>query len=379
MENLEVIELYENSNHEKTKTFIDTSESTLKVQTEKKYITRDIEWINMMEEVMPHIDSIFRSPNRFIKNEEETVKIEQARKVSVETIKHLSKHTNFIQDIDNETGDVIPSKLLNVRKEETYETYENRLIYTLIQNMKYFVNTRKDSLLQPIDADNKEENKDNKQLEYNAKSKLNDEEVDINVSINSKLDTELKDSKERTKSLLLRIEEIERKISDIESTEVYKVLDKANITLVKEPIRKTNVVLKNVHFQYAMKLWEFLKVNFDEQTIESEDNRDYMDNGQLKKMMDETFLLQYLAMKTLDEDNMEKQDTKKEIKGIIVEQMLDKMLDVDEDITEEQLRQMVAEKYEVIKYKKMAVLQDIQKIFKKHIDQYEEMVEIKGN
>ena len=176
----------------------------------------------------------------------------------------------------------------------------------------------------------------------------------------------------------MRIEEIERKISDIESTEVYKILDKANVTLVKDPIRKTNVILKNVHFQYAMKLWEFLKVNFDEQTIESEDNRDYMDNGQLKKMMDETFLLQYLAMKTLDEDTMEKQDTKKEIKGIVVEQMLDKMLDIDEDITEEQLRQMVAEKYEVIKYKKMAVLKDIQKIFKKYIDQYEDMVEMKG-
>ena len=379
MENLEVIELYENSNHEKTKTFIDTAESTLKVQTEKKYITRDIEWVNMMEEVIPHIDSIFRSPNRFIKNEEETVKIEQAKKVSVETIKHLSKHTNLIQDIDKETGDVIPSKLLNVRKEETYNTYENRLIYTLVQNMKYFVDIRKDALLQPIATENKEENKNNKQLEYNAKSKLNDEEVDINVSINSKLDTEQKDSEERNKSLLLRIEEIERKISDIESTEVYKILAKENIILVKDPIRKTNVVLKNVHFQYAMKLWEFLKANFDEQTIESEDNKDYMDNGQLKKMMDEAFLLQYLAMKTLDEDNMEKQDTRKEIKAIVVEQMLDKMLDIDEDITEEQLRQMVAEKYEVIKYKKMAVLQDIQKIFKKYFDQYEDMVEIKGN
>ena len=378
MENLEVIELYENANQEKTRTFMNTAESTLKVQTEKKYITRDIEWINMMEEVIPHIDAIFRFPNRFIKNEEETVKIEQAKKVSVETIKHLSKHTNLIQDIDKETGDVIPSKLLNVRKEETYDTYENRLIYTLVQNMKFFVNIRKNTLLQPISTENKEEDKNNKQLEYNAKSKLNDEEVDINVSINSKLDTELKNADERNKSLLMRIEEIERKISDIESTEVYKILDKANISLVKEPIRKTNVVLKNVHFQYAMKLWEFLKANMDEQTIESEDNKDYMDNGQLKKMMDEAFLLQYLAMKTLDEDDMEKQDTKKEIKGIVVEQMLDKMLDIDEDITEEQLRQLVAEKYEVIKYKKMAVLQDIQKIFKKHIDRYEDMVEMKG-
>ena len=63
---------------------------------------------------------------------------------------------------------------------------------------------------------------------------------------------------------------------------------------------------------------------------------------------------------------------------MVIEQMLDKMLDLDEEITEEQLQQMVAEKYEVIKYKKMAVLQDIQKIFKKNIELYEEKVEMKG-
>ena len=48
LENLEVIELYENANQEKTRTFMNTAESTLKVQTEKKYITRDIEWINFI-------------------------------------------------------------------------------------------------------------------------------------------------------------------------------------------------------------------------------------------------------------------------------------------------------------------------------------------
>ena len=68
--------------------------------------------------------------------EEEVVKIEQAKKITVETIKHLSKNTNFIQTIDPVTGDVTPSKLLNVRKEESYDTYENRLIYTLVQNTK---------------------------------------------------------------------------------------------------------------------------------------------------------------------------------------------------------------------------------------------------
>ena len=377
MDSLDVIELYEDSNKDKVKKFIDSAESSLKVQSEKKYVTRDVEWMNLIEEVIPHLDHVFRTPNRFIQNEEEIVKIEQARKVSVETIKHLSKNTNFIQTVD-ENGDVIPSKLLNVRKEETCNTYENRLAYTLIQNMKFFINKRKKSLEESLGMGKDDENKDNKQLEYNAKSKLNDEDVDINVSISSKLDSQGKNSQEKNKNMIERIEAIERKITDIESNDVYKILDKLHVIPVKDPIKKTNVILKNVHFQYIMKLWEFMKDNFDTQTNATEENKDYMDNGQLKKMMDEAFLLQYLVMKTLDEDETEKQDTQKQVKAMVIEQMLDKMLDLDEEITEEQLQQMVAEKYEVIKYKKMAVLQDIQKIFKKNIELYEEKVEMKG-
>lgn len=374
MENLGVIRLYDEANQENAQKFMDSAESTLKVQVDKKIITKDTEWIDLMEEVIPHLDIIFRKPNRFIENEEEIVKIEQTRKVSVETIKHLSKNTNFIQKIDEKTGDVIPSRLLNVRKEESFNTYENRLIYTLMQNIKFFIHKRKELLEQTFDKNNDEQGKNNKQLEYNAKSKLNEEDVDINVSISSKLNSQ-ENEKNDGNSIVNRIEEIEKKIKDVESSEVYKILDKLHVILVKDPVRKTNVVLKNVHFQYAMKLWEYLKVNMDEQANSSEENRDFLDNGTLKKMMDEAFLLQYLIMKTLDEDEKEKQDTKQEIKALVVEQMLDKIMDCDEDITEEQLQQLVAEKYEVIKYKKMAVLQDIQKIFKKHIDKYEEMVE----
>ncbi len=376
MGNLGVIELYDEANKENTQKFIDSSESTLKVQVDKKIITKDTEWIDLMEEIIPHLDIIFRKPNRFIENEEEIVKIEQTRKVSVETIKHLSKNTNFIQKIDEKTGDVIPSKLLNVRKEESFNTYENRLIYTLMQNVKFFIYKRKESIEQSLgNNNNDDQGKNNKQLEYNAKSKLNEEDVDINVSISSKLNSQENEKNNETNNLLERIEEIEKKIKDVESSEVYKILDKLNVILVKDPVRKTNVVLKNVHFQYAMKLWEYLKANMDEQANSSDENRDFMDEGPLKKMMDEAFMLQYLIMKTLDDDGKEKQDTKKEIKALVVEQMLDKIMDFDEDITEEQLQQLVAEKYEVIKYKKMAVLQDIQKIFKKHIEKYEEKVE----
>ena len=146
MDKLEIINLYENSNKNRIEEFTSKTNSTLKVNIDKKKMQKDSDWIKMMAFTIPYLDNIFRSPNRFIVNEEEIVKIEQAKKVSVETIKHLSKNTNFIQTVDKVTGDVTPSKLLNVRKEETYNTYENRLIYTLVQNMKRFIKKKKENL-----------------------------------------------------------------------------------------------------------------------------------------------------------------------------------------------------------------------------------------
>lgn len=379
LDNLDIINLYEESNKERTKNFTDKTESTLKVNVDSKKTTRDLDWIEVMEETIPYIDNIFRSPNRFIVNEEEVVKIEQAKKVTVESIKHLSKNTNFIQTIDKVTGDVTPSKLLNVRKEESYDTYENRLIYTLVQNMKLFIKRRKESLELEIKntQNNEHSSKDDKSIEYNATSNVNDENVNVNISLNSSLDYQGGNSNESVQKILEQIEEVERKITSLESSEVYKVIDKLNISLVREPIKKTNVVLKNVNFQYAMKLWSYLRDNFDDKTTSEEEKREYMDNGELKQLMDQTFLLQYLAMKTLDEDKLETQDTKDEISNAILEQMLDKMIDMNTELTGQELKQMIAERYEVVRYKKMEILQEIQKIFKKNIDKYTKKVEKK--
>ena len=128
MNNLGILDLYEKcSENNSVQEFAEKTESTLKVEIEKKAATLDIEWLEIIELTIPYLDNIFRSPNRVIVNEEEVVKIEQAKKITVETIKHLSRNTNLIQTLDEETGDVTPSKLLNVRKEESYDTYENRL------------------------------------------------------------------------------------------------------------------------------------------------------------------------------------------------------------------------------------------------------------
>lgn len=371
MNDLEIFQVYENANKEKSQKFVDEVDSSLRIKIDTKREIKDIEWIEKMEETIPYIDNILRSPNRFIVNEEEIVKIELARKITVDSIKHLSKNTNLIQSVDKKTGDVTPSKILNINKEESYNTYENRLIYTLIQNMKMFIERRKSTLEQSINK----ENKNDKTLDYKALSKTDKEKVEVNLSLNSTLNSETNNNEKETKEILEKIEELEHRILDLTSSEVYKTIDKLHISLVREPIKKTNVILKNVNFQYAMKLWNYLRDNFDDKTKDIEENQDYMESGEKKKLFDETFMLQYLIMQTLDQDEAETEGTREEIKETILEQMINNLVNMDADISEEELNKMIANKYEVIKYKKMEAIKEIQNIFREHIDKYLSKVE----
>ena len=80
MRELDIVHLYEGESGNETQinNFIDRSISKIKIKTEYDKIQEDLEWIEVFEEVIPHIDSILRNPNRFIINEEEIVKIELA-------------------------------------------------------------------------------------------------------------------------------------------------------------------------------------------------------------------------------------------------------------------------------------------------------------
>ena len=99
----------------------------------------EFDWVDEIEKAVPYIDNIFENPKRFIVTEEEILSIEKSKKVGVATVKHLSKHTNFISEVDDETGDIKPEKLLNELKEETFNTYENRFIYSLVDLMDSFI------------------------------------------------------------------------------------------------------------------------------------------------------------------------------------------------------------------------------------------------
>lgn len=375
MEDRGIIDIYESADDKQTEQFKNNINSTLRVQTDYEKVIKDTEWIEKMEEVVPYIDNIFRNPNRFIINEEEIVKIERARKITVDSIKHLTKNTNFIQEIDKKTGDVKPSKILNINKEESYDTYENRLIYTLVQNMKFFISKKKKTIEQ-FSGDNSG-NKNNKRIDYSGNTKVAKQKVNINLSLDTALDTEGEGKKETEEdsadNLLERIARLEVKVSDLTTSDVYKVIDKKHITLITGPIKKTNVVLKNVNFQYAMKMWTYLQENLDDKTQNINEKNDYEDTGELKNLIDDSFYLQYLILNTLDkeqQDDFKSEAKEKEVQEIVVSKMLEKVVDMNSDMPEDELQKMIADKIAIIKYRNMVNMKEIQKIFDKHIEKY---------
>ena len=91
MSGLNIFDLYNNSSSSQIDGFLNKMDSNLHVDKNENRIEGNYEWIQIMEDTVQYIDNILRNPNRFIINEEDVVKIELARRVTVESIKHLAK------------------------------------------------------------------------------------------------------------------------------------------------------------------------------------------------------------------------------------------------------------------------------------------------
>ena len=351
---LKVLDLYTKASSTQLDSFNSTVQSTYLVDTNFEKGESDLSWLKLMEDTIMYIDNILRNPNRFIVNEEEVVLIEKARRVTVESIKHLAKNTSFIQKIED-NGDVKPSKILNINKDENYNTYENRVIYTLVRNMQMFVDMRERELVtNPY-------TKDSKKGEYHGSAKIGGENVNINVSLTTSINREGNYVKSNGMTVEERIAKLKLRILDLTNTEVFKTLKRANVAKVIPPIKKTNLILKNTNFQYAMKLWNYLQ-SYDS-TIDSshtKKNAKFHDDLRLKGMFDDVFLLNYLIVHSLGEQDLANKEANKELVQQITDSMITKIIEINADLPMEELQRVIGDKIAVIRNKKQASIEEIQ-------------------
>ncbi len=221
------------------------------VYTKKNYSD---EWIDTIEDCIVALDTIVRNPRKFIIIEEDIVDISLAKSISVESVKHLAQHTNLISSVTKD-GTVLPSKILNTNKEESFEIYENRFIYTLLLKLRDFIDIRfnaiKDALMQSGDLGVEilsEFNIDKSKVHYKMESKAN---FPFEAVVMQKSTGQL--------SSVERISRINLIISDFLSSTFAREM--RSCALVRPPITRTNVILKDPNFKKALVLWQYIETS----------------------------------------------------------------------------------------------------------------------
>ena len=220
------------------------------VSFNRKIIEKNIDssWLTEIEKALPHIDTVIRNPRNTIKEVEEIVTIAMSRKITVESIKHLGQHTDLIQDIDKKTGKITPSKILNIHKEETLDTYENRFVNTLIDRLYIFINIRYNKLVQTAEA------QEAYSFNYDTVADSGDgRKVNISFKIET-VDSLVGGSKDT--DVWARLERVKKAIEGYKGSVLCTTLGNA---FIRPPVMRTNAITKNVDLMACLTLWQFIE------------------------------------------------------------------------------------------------------------------------
>lgn len=315
-----ITDVMNNINSNELDTFMSHTAATFSLSKDIRETKIDYSWLSVLEDTLPNIDKIVRNPRRFIVQEEDVVIVEKTKRVSQETIKHLAQHSENIQDIDD-NGDVVPKKLLNVHKEDTTDLYENRFIYTLVTRLESFINRQLDNLDL---LSNREIKKD---VSYKAETIINEKKVNIELKMHEEDIVNLVEEGSDYKTRILACYEV---ISGFRTTEMIKEL--VGCSLVSNPIRKTNLILREPNFQKAYVLWQYLD-NFEFRDPKVVNNESIIDTS--KETKDEFTLAYFIDCNAIDEKRenlMKYKDIDSKLSKLLGEFVYEDSYDINEFI-----------------------------------------------
>lgn len=316
----------------------------------------DEEWLKVVEEGIDSIFNIVDKPRRFITTSEEVVPVALARKITADSVRHLSQNTQFITA--NAKGEIRPTHILNVTTEETYDLYENRFIYHLIQRLFAFVDKRTDVIFWSTG--------DETCNILNMESKVDDayEEISYKVEMTIRNRQSVVESDTDHMELFKRIDRVRRLSRVLRTSSFCEIM--SGCSAVRSPIQRTNLMMKDPDYRTCYKLWKFME-SYDEvgYHIEPQDSALQFDEEYLLQMYT-NLITNYTVFKSLlesDPRRMTEIATEKrepiapkfvkevqeelvdspdvpdvEIRKVFVEEVTQAQLDAEEKLREEQAR-----------------------------------------
>lgn len=225
------------------------SGTTIEQQREELVKVVDEEWISMIEDSLDAINTIIEKPRRFITTEEEVVPVSLSKKISADSVRHLSQNTQFLAP--SEDGSVHPTRILNVNTVETYDLYENRFIYHLIQRLLTFVDKRTDVIF--WSTGNEIRNR------FKMHSKIDDayEEIEYNVEMTVKNRQSFAENDADNMDVFMRIDRVRRLVMALRGASFCQIMN--GCSAVRSPIQRTNLIMKDPNYRKCYQLWQFME------------------------------------------------------------------------------------------------------------------------
>lgn len=223
----------------------------------------DERWLSTIEDSLDAINTIIEKPRRFITTTEEVVPVALARKISADSVRHLSMNTQFIAS--DEDGEIHPTRVLNVSTDESYDLYENRFIYHLIQRLVTFIDKRTDVIFWSTG--------DETRNTLTMESKVDDayEQIEYKIEMKIKNLQSFAENDSDNMQVFMRIDRVRRMVMALRNSSFCSLM--AGCSKVRSPIQRTNLMMKDPNYRTCYKLWQFLE-SYDEvgYTIDARDS-----------------------------------------------------------------------------------------------------------
>ena len=316
---------------------IQAGDNTLEQKNRILHKVVDERWLTVVEEGIEAIFNIVDKPRRFITTSEEVVPVALAKKITSDSVRHLSQNTQFITT--NEAGDIMPTKILNVTTEESYDLYENRFVYHLIQRLFAFVDKRTDVIFWSTG--------DETCNVMSMESKVDDayEEISYKVEMTIKNRQSLVENDNDNMDIFKRIDRVRRMSRVLRTSSFCDIMN--GCSRVHSPIQRTNLMMKDPDYRTCYKLWQFIE-GYDEvgYTIEEQDSTLQFDEEYLLQMYI-NMITNYTVFKSLlvsDPRKMSEIETKKRepVKPKFVKEIKEEIVE-DRNIPDVEIRRVFVE------------------------------------
>lgn len=297
----------------------------------------DERWLTVVEEGVQAIFNIVDKPRRFIATTEEVVPVALAKKITSESVRHLSQNTQFINM--NPAGEIQPTHVLNVTTEESFDLYENRFVYHLIQRLFTFVDKRTDVIFWSTG--------DETCNTMSMESKVDDayEEISYKVEMTIKNRQSYVENDTDNMDVFKRIDRVRRMSRTLRGSAFCDIM--SGCARVHSPIQRTNLMMKDPDYRTCYKLWQFIE-NYDEvgYTIEAQDTALEFDEEYLVQMYI-NMITNYTVFKSLLESDPRKMTEiatkkRKPVKPKFVKKIQEEIVD-DCNIEDVEIRQVFVE------------------------------------